>query len=131
MLTRRLSNNLRLPLAAGDILTFLAFAAVGRRAHSMGNALDDVMGTAVPFIAAWFLVGPFTGAFGPDATNGTAQGAKRAALTWLLAFPLGLLIRVPIVGRVSHISFAIVAGIFTLLFLTGWRALFAKLTTDD
>jgi hypothetical protein len=137
IITQRFSHNRFLPLVAGDVLTFLPFAALGRRAHSMGSALDDVVGTAVPFMVAWFVVAPFTGAFRRDATSNPTQGAKRAGLTWLLAFPLGLLIRTPIVGRLPHISFAIVAGVFTLLFLTGWRALFAlqsddrRRTTDD
>lgn len=127
MLTPTISSSRRLPLAGGDILSFLAFAAIGRRAHSMGSALEDVAATAVPFMIAWFLVGPFMGAFAPDATASSGQAAKRAGLTWLVAFPLGLLIRTPIVGRFPHYSFAIVAGIFTLVMLTGWRALFARL----
>lgn len=127
MLIQNFSNPRLLPLVVGDVVTFLAFAALGRRAHSMGSALDDVVGTAVPFMVAWFVAAPFTGAFRDDATASPMQGARRAALAWLLAFPLGLLLRTPIVGRLPHISFAIVAGVFTLLFLTGWRALFARL----
>lgn len=110
-------------------MTFLVFAAIGRRAHSMGSAVDDVIGTALPFMIAWLLVAPFTGGFGKDATAGVANAAKRAALTWALAFPLGLLIRTPIVGRWAHYTFAIVAGIFTLVTLTGWRAALAFFLT--
>lgn len=123
-----LSNPYRLLLLIGDVVTFLAFAALGRRAHSMGSALDDVMGTALPFMVAWLLVAPFTRAFGEEATDGSKSAALKALQTWAIAFPLGLLIRTPIVGRLPHYSFAIVAGIFTLVMLTGWRAVLARFT---
>ncbi|MDQ4075583.1 MAG: DUF3054 domain-containing protein [Chloroflexota bacterium] len=131
MLTPTFSNSQRLLLIVGDLATFLAFAALGRRAHSMGSALDDIVGTALPFILAWAAVAPFTGAYGLEATGDVAQGVKRTALTWLLAFPLGLLIRIPLVGHVAHPSFAIVAGVFTLIMLTGWRGVFARLTAPE
>ena len=129
MPTKYFSNPNRLVLMAGDILTFLAFAAIGRRAHSMGSAMDDVIGTALPFMVAWFLVAPFTGAYRADATETLVSAAKRAAITWAVAFPLGLLIRTPIVGRWAHYTFAIVAGIFTLVTLTGWRMTVTLVTT--
>ena len=126
MLAPIVSNRRRLWLAVGDLVAFLAFAAVGRQAHSMGSALDDVLGSALPFVVGWFVVAPFTGAFGPAATGSARSGAARAALTWLFAFPLGLLVRAGIVGRWAHYTFAIVAGAFTLLVLVGWRALYAR-----
>jgi hypothetical protein len=126
MLTKSFSNSHRLVLIAGDLIVFFLFAAIGRRAHSMGSALDDVTGTALPFILGWFIVAPFTGAFKPAATDGVGNAAKTAALTWLVAFPLGHLIRTPIVGRWAHISFAIVAGIFTFIVLIGWRTVYAR-----
>jgi hypothetical protein len=92
----------------------------------MGSALDDVVATALPFMLAWLLVAPFTGAYGSEATESSGRALKRVLLTWLIAFPLGLLIRTPIVGRVAHISFAIVAGTVTLILLLGWRGAFAR-----
>ena len=126
MLTRSFSNPNRIILMAGDLITFLLFAAVGRRAHSMGSALDDITATAVPFVIGWFLVGPFTGAFRAGATDGMSAAAKRAALTWLLAFPLGYMIRALMLGRLAHYTFAIVAGVFTFVTLVSWRALYAR-----
>lgn len=126
MLTPTFTNPRRLPLVAGDVLTFLAFAALGRRAHSMGSALDDVVGTALPFMVAWAIVAPFTGVYGAAATVDARSAATRAALTWLVAFPLGLLLRTPLVGHVAHWSFALVAGFFTLVMLVGWRSVFAR-----
>lgn len=114
-------------LAAGDLAVFLAFAALGRRAHSMGSALDDVVATALPFVVAWGLVAPFTGAFGAGATAGLPAALRRASYTWLLAFPLGLLVRVPLVGHLAHWSFVLVTALFTLAMLLGWRAAAATL----
>ena len=129
MLSPTVSNPRRLPLMVGDVITFLAFAAVGRSAHSMGSALDDVVYTALPFMIAWFVMAPFTGAFAPDATENSGQAAKRSVLTWALSFPLGLGIRTLLKGgALPHWSFALVAGSFTLSMLTGWRAIFAKVS---
>jgi hypothetical protein len=129
MLSPALSNPRRLPLILGDAATLLIFALLGRRAHSMGSALDDIIGTALPFVIGWFLVAPFTGALGPRATRSTRQAALCAVLTWLIAFPLGLLIRIPLVGRVAHPSFMIVAGAFTLVTLVLWRVIFAEVSS--
>lgn len=129
MLTSTHTANNRLPLLIGDVITFLAFAALGRQAHSMGSALDDIAYTALPFLVAWLLIAPFTGAFTPEATSTPKAAAKRAVGTWLFAFPLGYGIRILMRGGViPHISFGIVAGIFTLVMLTGWRTLFAKVS---
>jgi hypothetical protein len=129
MLAPALSNPRRLPLMVGDSATLLMFALLGRRAHSMGSAMDDVIGTALPFVIGWFLAAPFTGALGPHATANGRQAARYAALTWLVAFPLGLLIRIPLVGRIAHPSFMIVAGVFTLVTLILWRVLFAQISS--
>jgi hypothetical protein len=126
-----LSNRHRALLVAGDILVFLLFALLGRRAHSMGSAVNDIVGTAVPFILAWATVAPFTGIYSQRARGRPAQVASGVLLTWLVAYPLGQIIRIPVVGRVAHYSFVIVAGIATLLLLLGWRALFNYLQSSS
>jgi hypothetical protein len=125
MLTKDFSNPHRLPLMIGDVITFLTFSVIGRLAHAEGTALQNIVGTAFPFTLAWFLVAPLTRSFHADATEGVGTAAKRATLTWVLAFPLGLLVWSLIKARLPHYSFAIVAGLFTLILLTGWRSAFA------
>jgi hypothetical protein len=131
MLTGSFSNPNRSVLVIGDIITFLIFAAIGRRAHSMGSALDDITATAVPFLIAWFVAAPLTGAFRADATDSSGSAARRAALTWLLAFPLGYAIRAIMLGRLPHYTFAIVAGVFTFVALVAWRSAFARFVNNS
>lgn len=116
-----------LVLATGDLALFLAFAAIGRRAHAAASPLDDVIEIALPFIVGWALAAPLTRAYAPDATASPVAAARRAALTWLVAFPLGYLFRALLLGRLSHHTFALVAGAFTLATLSGWRAIAARI----
>jgi hypothetical protein len=118
----------RLLLAGGDILSFLAFAAIGRSTHGEAalTALLAVVATAAPFILGWFVVALPGGAF-KNPRAGVRQVVQRTALCWLGAWPLGLALRALILWRGVPISFAIVVLVTNLVFLCGWRAVFAWL----
>lgn len=115
-------------LIAGDILAFLLFSIVGRRSHEMAvgpGAFLDVVATAAPFMIAWFLVGPFVGVFRSEL--GLREMIGRTALAWLLALPVGLVIRALVLQRWSPLVFALVVGSVNMGILVAWRGLFAWL----
>lgn len=117
-------------LAAGDIVVFMVFAAIGRASHSEAagfSALAEVAQTAAPFALGWFVVSPWLGAFNADVTAQPRRMLGRTALAWLLALPVGLIVRALIIGRGSPLSFAIVTFITALLMLLGWRGAYAWL----
>lgn len=117
-------------LVAGDVVTFLLFAAIGRASHAEAASLDaivEVAKTAAPFMAGWFVVAPWLGLFRRDVAEQPRVAAKRVALAWLLAEPVGLLLRALQIGRGSPLSFAIVTFITALLMLLGWRSAYAWL----
>jgi len=118
-------------LAAGDVVAFLVFAAIGRRSHNEAagiSAIAQVAETAAPFALGWFAVAPFAGAF-RSAVNGSPRAMlARSALAWLLAWPIGLGLRALIRQTSIPISFAIVTLITNMIILLGWRGIFASLT---
>jgi Protein of unknown function (DUF3054) len=117
-------------LAAGDAMAFMAFAAIGRASHSEAagpDALAQIIETAAPFTIGWFAVAPLAGAFRAEVARRPRRMLARTALAWLLAWPLGLLLRALIRQTSIPLSFAIVTLITNLLILAGWRVAFACL----
>jgi len=117
---RRLAN-----LVIGDILVFLVFSVIGRISHGepVGlTALPQVVGTAAPFAAGWFIVAPFVGAYRRDITAQPRQMAKRTAFAWVLACPVGLTLRGIFVDHgTPPFSFAIITLLFVLIVMLLWR----------
>ncbi len=122
-------------LIGGDLLAFILFAIIGRRSHSEAAGLlawFEVLKTAAPFMAGWFLVAPWLGAFRArdyqaGAATSVAGVAKRTALAWLVAAPLALLLRAILLQRGIPFSFALITFSTNLTFLVAWRSLFAWL----
>lgn len=125
---------------------FIIFAAVGRMSHAEPAglaALDQVLQTAIPFIAGWFITAPFVGAYrlqpahphskqtaphppGESTPYATPQQIlKRTAIAWLCAWPVGLLFRALLLWRPIPLTFALITGVTNLLLLGSWRMLFA------
>lgn len=119
-------------LVGGDIIAFIVFAAIGRRSHGEAagfGALLEVIWTAAPFIAGWFVVAPWLGAY-RFATSGSLLSVvlrftRRSALVWLAAWPVGLVLRALLLNRSIPLSFALVTLITNTILLCGWRAVFA------
>src|SRR5689334_720320 len=118
-------------LVVGDLISFLIFAAAGRRSHSEAAGLDavgQIARTALPFALGWFLVSPFAGAFRRDKTFTPARMLARTELAWLAAWPATLLLRWALADdHQVPLSFAAVILIANAVFLGLWRTAFALL----
>jgi hypothetical protein len=117
-------------LAAGDIVAFNVVTAIGLISHSRMTGLDalaEVATVAAPFAIAWFVVAPFAGAFRGDIAGQPRRILPRAALAWLIALPIGLLLWSLIRQKPVQPAFAVVTFITNLIVLLGWRGVFAWL----
>jgi hypothetical protein len=121
----------------GDIVSFLVFAALGRSSHGEAaglGALFEVAKTATPFLLGWFLAAPWLGAYRLAEKPGApplqvGPFVRRTALAWLAAWPLGLALRALFLWRGIPVSFALVTFITNIIFLVGWRGIFAWLAS--
>jgi hypothetical protein len=121
-------------LVAGDAVSFLVFAAVGRSSHGEAAGLDaliQVAATAAPFALGWWLVAPFVGAYRVRQEEAQGWAARlpssflaRTLLAWVLALPVGLALRALFLQRGIPLSFAIVTFIANTILLLGWRGVF-------
>jgi hypothetical protein len=118
-------------LAIGDALVFVIFAIIGMRSHKESLTVPSVLQVAAPFAIGWFLVSPFIGAFRRRITNQPGKMSLRTALAWLIAWPIGLLLRSVIDREVPPVSFAIVTLITNTIFLQLWRVPFAWFNRRD
>ena len=116
-------------LVIGDILCFLIFVALGRNSHGEASgfgAIPQIIVTALPFLAGWFLVSPFVGAFRHKIMAQPKAMVIRTALSWLLAWPVAMLLRGIFVDHgVPPLSFALIVLVFNMLLLLVWRWPFA------
>ncbi len=124
-------------LVVGDALSFLVFVSVGRTSHgevSGFGALIYVIGTALPFMAAWYAVAPFLGAFRRETTSSVLSMVTYTERAWLCAWPVAMLVRF-VADRVQGVelnsgflTFAAVVLVTNAIFLSVWRGAFAAIT---
>ncbi len=116
-------------LVIGDILCFLIFAALGRNTHGEASgfaAIPQIILTALPFAAGWFLVSPFVGAFRREIVAQPRAMAIRTSLAWLLSWPMAMLLRGIFVDHgVPPLTFALIVLLFNMALLVVWRSLYA------
>src|SRR5215212_2951737 len=121
-------------LVAGDLLAFNVVTTIGLLSHGELTSLDalgQVVIVAAPFAIGWFAIAPFAGAFRADIAGRPGRILPRAALAWLIALPIGLLLWSLIRQKPVQPAFAVVTFITNLIVLLGWRGVFAWLTTRD
>jgi hypothetical protein len=107
-------TNIPLVVILGDLTAFLAFGALGLASHERSLSLETIARSVLVFPAAWFMIAPWFGAFGP--------GPVRSALAaWLVAGVLALCARALIFDRELFTAFLAIALIGNGLFLIGWR----------
>lgn len=119
-------------LVAGDAVSFLVFAAIGRGTHGESSGLGagaEIARTALPFALGWFLVSPFAGAFRRRLTGTPLGMLGRTELAWLATWPVAMLLRRIIVNDGTAPSrflvFALVVLVANAAFLGVWRSGFA------
>jgi hypothetical protein len=113
-------------LAAIDFAALVVFAGIGKASHSADGSLDiqGILTTAFPFLVAWFATSPFTGIYDDRNGQGVIDAGKVAAKGWIIAIPIGCVLRGVIRGYVPPLPFVIVTMIVTLVILGGSRMLF-------
>ncbi len=116
-------------LVIGDVICFLIFVALGRSSHREASgfaAIPQIIVTALPFLAGWFLISPFVGAFRHKIMAQPRSMVIRTVVAWLLAWPVAMLLRGIFVDHgVPPLSFAIIVLVFNMLLLLLWRWPFA------
>lgn len=117
-------RNLKLVLAAGDILALLLFVLVGQVDHETVNAelpLAGLLYGALPFVGAWLVSAFLLGAFREDVLNPRTM-FTRTITACFVALPLGIILRALMLGRAIIPVAFILAGLgFATLFLLVWR----------
>jgi hypothetical protein len=116
-------------LVIGDAIVFLIFAAIGRRSHGEAAGLGaffQIVLTAAPFAAGWFLVSPFTGAFRRGLEKQPVKMLQRTLLSWLPGWAVGFTLRGIFVDHaIPPLTFAIVSLLSNTIFLLLWRLPFS------
>lgn len=116
-------------LAIVDLLSLFLFAGIGKASHSADGSLDigAVLITAFPFVTSWFLTSPLTGVYSDDDQSESVvkDAFIKTAKGWIVAIPLGCVLRGVIKGYVPPLPFVIVTLIATLVILGGARVIFS------
>ena len=101
-----------------DAAALVVFVVVGLRGHR-GSTIEGFLRNAVPLLGAWFLVAAASHIY-------RRPGWRSLLRNWILAVPIGLLVRTVIVGspRGARILVFVAVGLaFTALFLILGRLL--------
>ncbi|HEY8496635.1 MAG TPA: DUF3054 domain-containing protein [Limnochordales bacterium] len=112
-------------LFIGDVLVVLFFVALGQFSHLRWNGFLSLFPAAFPFLLAWIVWGLLLGTFRAGTLKSIPTAVKRVLLAWALAAPTGILVRMAILGRISHWSFFFAAFAFGGAMLVVWRAMSA------
>lgn len=115
-------------LLAGDLLVLLIFTYIGQRTHNLIDPRHPILGlllTTGEFALPWAVVGWVLGAFPGDDSLTIRPLLARSLNAWLVAAPLGLLLRAYILGRavIPTSFFSVTLGLGGA-FILGWRLAF-------
>ncbi len=100
-------------LAWIDALALVLFVVIGVRSHHEGGVPSILMRNLVPLLGSWFGVAWAVGTY-------RRPGLRSLLATWIVAVPLGLVVRSVWVGSPTGERLLLFLGIglvFTLLFL--------------
>ena len=111
-------------LAAADSVALLAFVVTGMRTHHEGGAAAIFVRNAVPLLGSWFVIATLFRTY-------RRPGLVAVLKTWIVAVPIGLVIRSLWVGSPEGLRILVFLGAglaFTLLFLVIGRAAVVVIT---
>lgn len=115
----------------GDLIALSLFVLVGQRDHETIDPTNPLLGmlpNVIAFAIPWIIAAGWLGAFRVDTPFRIAPFLARTLNAWLVAAPMGLLLRSAILGRAVIPTMFIVATLgFGLLFLFAWRVIFAMI----
>lgn len=112
------------PLAMiGDAIVFLIFAGIGRASHgeAVASAAVRTIGTALPFLAGWFVAAATWRAYAAETLHSYRAGLTRVLVTWISGAIIALAIRSFLEHRLVPATFAGIAFGFNLVLLLLWR----------
>lgn len=116
-------------LIAGDVLALFLFVFIGQSNHELLDPAQPVAGlllTTGVLALPWMIAGRWLGAFPGAAPSSVRTLMARSLNAWLVAAPLGLLLRAYVLGRaVIPTAFILAALGFGGAILLGWRLAFA------
>ena len=122
-------------LAITDLAALLTFSSVGRSNHGEDLDIFSILVTALPFVAAWFTVSPFAGAYSRAATASRGLAIPKGILLgWATALPLALGLRGLLKSAVPPTPFIIVSLVATFSLLSVYRLAYVYLfgvTSDE
>jgi Protein of unknown function (DUF3054) len=105
-------------LAIADATALVVFVLTGMRSHHEGTLVGIFLRNAVPLLGAWFVIATLFRTY-------RRPGLKVVFQTWIVAVPIGLIVRTLWVGspQGGRIFVFLAVGLaFTLLFLLLGRA---------
>jgi hypothetical protein len=118
------NRSLSLPLVAADWLVLLLFVFAGQRDHSMPvlGALPSLFTTALALALPWTAAAWAMGAAALPVGIPARGWLSRVAAAWLIAAPLGLLLRALLRGQAAIIVpfMLVILGVGGLV-MVGWR----------
>lgn len=113
----------------GDVVVLAVLTVIGFASHATLNEVPRMITTFLAFLVAWALVAPWFGVY-QDAILTDVRQVWRVALAWLIAAPLGALLRAVLLNRdIVDVTFVLVTIGINGLALVAWRALYAFLQT--
>jgi len=122
-------------LAFTDMAALLTFSSIGRSNHGEDLDVFSILFTALPFVAAWFTVSPFAGAYSRAATASRGLAIPKGILLgWAAALPLALGLRGLLKSAVPPTPFIIVSLVATFSLLSVYRLAYVYLfgvTSDE
>ena len=100
-----------------DVVAVVAFVIIGRNNHDEGSALSGIVKVAAPF-----LIGLALGWLAARAWQSPIAVATGIVI-WLVTIIAGLILRKISFGGGTALPFIIVASLFNLATLVGWRCI--------